>query len=157
MRRGIADGANGVQRNHEGNAKDPASVFFGLRLSPGADPYDRGHDAAIVPLNGDAQMVEYAMRNTYDNSVLIGRRAVAVLNRAKSIRTGREDTECVSIHRCDVEVAAAALASGDRAFGLARPWPMLAAQYWKIAADDSRWVELDADGFRVDGASAKGL
>ena len=69
-------------------------------------------------------MVEYAMRNTYDNSVLIGRRAVAVLNRA---------------------------------FGLARPWPMLAAQYWKIAADDSRWVELDADGFRVDGASAKGL
>lgn len=92
---------------------------------------------------------KYALDNSIDN---VGGRAVRVVQKIKS---ARGSTSKLGTLRSDVEEAAAALEVGDMSVGLARPWPMLAARLRKIAANDSLWVELDANGFRVDVASAK--
>lgn len=97
---------------------------------------------------------DFVLAHEFRNDILIGRRAYRVLERIKFARTGFKDL--LSTNRSDLRAAADALERGDMAFGLARPWPMLAARFRKIVSNDAAWVELDADGFRVDGASARG-
>lgn len=97
---------------------------------------------------------DFVLAHEFRNSILIGKRASDVLERVKFARTGFRNL--LSTNRSDLRTAADALANGDRAFGLARPWPMLAAQLRKIVNNDTAWVALDADGFRVDGSIANG-
>lgn len=96
---------------------------------------------------------EFVLRPAFEQRLRdIGKRCVHVVTNVKLARARRGSSPTL---RSDAECAARVLAEGDRSFGVARRWPTLAARLRKLVADESAWVALDAEGYRVDGASAR--